>query len=292
MRAIERRFDGETVLRGIDLTLTNGVTVLLGPNGAGKTTLLRVLAGITTPDSGAILCDGVPADPAGHDWHARLGYVPQTYAFAPGLTLAAFLNYVSRLKGLPDDISVARIAAVLTVTGLTGSAERPLDQLSGGQRRLVGLAQALLSSPQVLLLDEPTVGLDPEARQQVLSLLTLLGRERVVLVSTHIVADAESLAGRLALLSDGRIVHDGTVESLLTAARGSVWDAEIAASELAAYEERLGEALVGQRRLGDGRVRLRLVGQRPESLPATPADPGIEEACLYALAAAKRERPA
>jgi ABC-2 type transport system ATP-binding protein len=290
MRAIRKQLAGANVLRGVDLTLTDGVSVLLGPNGAGKTTLLRVLAGIATPDSGVVLCDGIPIDPTSRAWHARLGYVPQTYTFAPGLTLVAFLRYVSRLKGLPDDLAAARTTAVLTVTGLTGLAERPLDQLSGGQRRLVGLVQALLTSPQVLLLDEPTVGLDPEARQQVLSLLTMLGRERIVLVSTHIVADADPLAGRLALLAAGRIVHDGTVDSLLTAARGSVWETEIAASELAAHEGLLGEALVGQRRTGDGRVRLRLLGQRSAALAVTPAEPGIEEAYLYALAAAKRGR--
>jgi GTPase SAR1 family protein len=133
MRAIRKQFAGENVLRGVDLTLTDGVTVLLGPNGAGKTTLLRVLAGIATPDNGVILSNGTPISPTSREWHARLGYVPQTYTFAPGLTLIAFLRYVSRLKGLPDDLAAARTAAVLTVTGLTASAERPLDRLSGGR---------------------------------------------------------------------------------------------------------------------------------------------------------------
>ncbi len=281
---------GRLALRGVTFRLDPGVSILVGPNGAGKTTLLRVLAGFLAPTFGTVTwCDlPVTANPVAY--RDILGYLPQQFRPYPDQTPRQFLAYLGRLKAIPDGLLAARAEEVLALTGLQGSvAGRPCATLSHGEARRLGLAQALLNDPHLLLLDEPTTGLDPEGRVQVLELIQDLGRDKVILFSTHTPADAARFAGHILDLDRGRLIADDDGTTFVTSARGHVWRGPLSGSEVADLREAPGVALVAQVPAGDGRTfRARLVSvddaALASALPATAlrrlerVDPDFEEA--------------
>ncbi len=224
--AVGRRYGGTWALRDASLTLGPGVTGLLGPNGAGKTTLLRILATALPPSTGSLALLGLnPAVPTQQTRiRRRLGYLPQELGFPRGFTAFEFVDYIAVLKewtrpeGRHEEAS-----RVLDLVGLTGSAAKRIRALSGGQRRRLGLAQALLGSPQILVLDEPTTGLDPEQRATLRAVLAEVAREAVVVLSTHQTEDLAALCERVVLLDAGRVNYDGTVIDFVGQAAGRVW---------------------------------------------------------------------
>ncbi len=213
-------------LKEIDLTIPSGMFGLLGPNGAGKTTLMRILAGILRPSTGSVRIGG-------HDLKTNegrlavkrmLGYLPQELGLYPDLSAAEFLDYVGILKGMKNSAQRrARVKELLDLVGLAEVANRPLKAFSGGMKRRIGIAQALLNDPQLLIVDEPTAGLDPEERIRFRNLLVNLAGDRSVLLSTHIVEDIAQTCPRLAVLAAGRVIFQGETSGLLDAARGKVW---------------------------------------------------------------------
>lgn len=217
---------GVHALAGVDLTIPTGMFGLLGPNGAGKTTLMRILAGILNPNSGTVHVG--PHDlgrPASRVAVKRtLGYLPQELGLYPDLSGREFLDYIAILKGMNDRAHRgSRVKELLGLVGLDDAAGRELKTYSGGMKRRVGIAQALLNDPRLLIVDEPTAGLDPEERIRFRNLLVSLAGDRTVLLSTHIVEDVAQTSHRVALLAAGRVVFHGSTSGLAAMARGKVW---------------------------------------------------------------------
>jgi len=224
--SVGRRYGSTWALREASFTLGPGVTGLLGPNGAGKSTLLRVLATALPPTTGTVsLLGHDPAVPAQQTGIRRqLGYLPQELGFPRGFTAFEFVDYVAVLKEWTQpDARHEEVARVLDAVGLTHSAAKRIRALSGGQRRRLGLAQALIGSPRILVLDEPTTGLDPEQRATLRAVLAEVAREAVVVLSTHQTEDLAALCERVILLDGGRVNYDGTVVDFVGQAAGRVW---------------------------------------------------------------------
>ena len=213
-------------LKGIDLTINEGMFGLLGPNGAGKTTLMRILAGIVNPTQGGALVEGnnISTETGKLAVKSMLGYLPQELGLYPDLSAREFVDYMAILKGMEESRSRAqRVAAVLDMVGLSEHAGRRLKGFSGGMKRRVGIAQALVNQPRILIVDEPTAGLDPEERIRFRNLLVDLASGRVVILSTHIVEDIAQTCSDMAVLSEGRIRFHGSPAELIQAAEGKVW---------------------------------------------------------------------
>src|SRR5579859_935756 len=191
-------------LRGVNLSLGSGVLGLLGPNGAGKSTLMRILATITRATGGRVLWNGMDIAKNPDSLRGVLGYLPQDFGIYPNLSAIEFLEYLAAVKQIPSRTARQRIAELLELVNLVEAARRPLGGFSGGMRQRVGIAQALLSDPQLLIVDEPTGGLDPEERLRFRNLLSDLGGDRIVILSTHIVSDVEATASSIALIDQGR----------------------------------------------------------------------------------------
>jgi len=259
---------------GVSLDLSAGVVGLIGHNGAGKTTLMQMIATLTRPSSGQILFDGVDIVARPEAIRARLGYLPQDFGVYPNLSALEFMQYFAALKGVRDQ---ARIRHLLELVNLHDHAKKPAAAFSGGMRRRLGIAQALLNDPDILIVDEPTAGLDPEERLRFRNLLGELGFKKLVIMSTHIVSDVESIAGRLAIMNKGRLVACETPDAILDKARGKVWSADLGTSDYEALRDKV-HVLQAQRR-GDV-VALRIAHPHAPCPGACAAEPSLEEALM------------
>jgi ABC-2 type transport system ATP-binding protein len=263
-------------LRGIDLAIPSGMFGLLGPNGAGKTTLMRILAGILHPTRGTIRVgdyDGT-SDRGRVAIKRVLGYLPQELGLYPDLSAREFLDYIAILKGMDNRRARRqRVEELLETVALSQVANRKLKTYSGGMKRRVGIAQALLNNPQLLIVDEPTAGLDPEERIRFRNLLSELAGERTVLLSTHIVEDIAQTAQRLAVLTSGQVIFHGTTAGLVEAARGLVWTMTLPSG---ATKPEGDLTVVSTLHLGNA-VQYRVVGRPAPSVPSTQAEPSLED---------------
>lgn len=273
-------------LRGVDCELAPGVVGLLGPNGAGKSTLLRIVATITTASEGRVLWNGVDVARQPDAVRGILGYLPQDFGIYPNLTPREFLAYLAAAKGLPRKLARERIEALLDLVHLRDEANRRLGGFSGGMRQRVGIAQALLGDPQLLVVDEPTTGLDPEERVRFRNLLSDLSGERIVVLSTHIVPDVESVATDLVVIDRGRLVAHEPPERLLAAVEGKVWQWIVASAELAEVRERFQISSTLRRSAG---VEVRAVAETPPTADARAVPPTLEDGYLWRIARHRRE---
>ncbi len=219
---LTKRYGKQFALDDVTVEFDVGVQALLAPNGAGKTTLIRLVTGLAQPTDGQVLFDGMDIHDLGADYRALLGYLPQQFGFYPRFTVRRFLRYLAALKGLPRAGVDDRIDEVLDLVALSEVAERTMRTLSGGMIQRVGIAQALLNDPAVLVLDEPTTGLDPKERVRFRSVISRLAADRIVVFSTHIVGDIEALASHVLLLRQGRLVTQGRPHELTTRLAGRV----------------------------------------------------------------------
>ena len=274
----EKRGIKEAV-RDVSLHLTPGIWGLLGANGSGKTTLMRMLCGIMQPTSGCILCDGLDISLSGGSYRERLGYLPQEFGFYPEFTVRRYLEYIAALKGLPDDTANPRITKLLTQLTLDEVRDKRIVKLSGGMKRRVGIAQALLNEPELLILDEPTSGLDPGERVRFRNLLSELSRDRIVLISTHIVSDVEYIAAHIAIMKEGGILLTGTPPELISRMHGQVCECVIPPETLARCEQNL--HIVNLRNEEDGRLRIRYLGGSDEMPGAVSCAPCLEDLFLH-----------
>ncbi len=206
IESLNKRFGEVWATRDLSLTLEPGIVGLLGPNGAGKSTLMRMIATVTRPTSGTIWFDGVDTRKDPHRLRRVLGYLPQDFGIYPHLNAVEFLEYMAALKGLARREASARIGSLLELLNLGAARRRALGTFSGGMRQRVGIAQALLNDPKLLIVDEPTTGLDPEERVRFKTLLTDLSGERIIILSTHICSDVESVAHKVAIVAQGRLL--------------------------------------------------------------------------------------
>ena len=205
---VTKQYGPKIAVDRISLTLTPGVTGLLGANGAGKTTLMRMLCGILRPTSGSISLDGLDVSTEGY--RAVLGYLPQDFGYYPSFSALYFLLYLGALKGMERKQAKERSLELLEVVGLSEVARKKIRTFSGGMKQRLGIAQALLNHPKLLILDEPTAGLDPKERVRFRTLIEEQGKESIVLLSTHIVSDVEHIAGRILMVKDGQLIYDGS----------------------------------------------------------------------------------
>ncbi len=263
-----------TAVSDVSLRLAPGVVGLIGHNGAGKTTLMQMIATLTKPGSGRILFDGTDVVAKPDAIRNRLGYLPQDFGVYRNVTALEFMRYFAALKGVRDPACIRRL---LELVNLHDQAHRMASTFSGGMLRRLGIAQALLNDPDILVVDEPTAGLDPEERLRFRNLLADLGFDKLVIISTHIVSDVESIAGQLAIMRSGRLVACDTPDAILGRARGQVWSASVAADE---YEIlRTTTHVLHALRQGE-RVSLRIAHPTLPCAGAQPCEPSLEEALM------------
>jgi ABC-type multidrug transport system ATPase subunit len=272
-----KAYKGVQALQDFNLKLTPGILGLLGPNGAGKSTLMRMLATITKPTQGTILWNGrdVVKDP--EPLRSVLGYLPQDFGVYPNLSAQEFLEYMAAIKGMRGAKARRKISDLLDLVNLREAARRPLGGYSGGMRQRVGIAQALLNDPQLLIVDEPTVGLDPEERVRFRNLLSDLSGERIVILSTHIVSDVESTATDIAILHKGHLKVHLRPEQLLKQMEGCVWEWTVTSQELPALKQHF--LVSGTIRHMEG-IDVRAVSQTRPCPEARPVTPNLEDVYL------------
>jgi ABC-type multidrug transport system ATPase subunit len=263
-----------TAVDGVSLTLERGVVGLIGHNGAGKTTLMQMVATLTRPTRGQILFDGVDIAAKPDAIRRRLGFLPQDFGVYPNLTALEFMQYFAALKGVRDP---ARIRRLLELVNLHDHAHRPAAGFSGGMRRRLGIAQALLNDPDILIVDEPTAGLDPEERLRFRNLLGELGFNKLVIMSTHIVSDVETVASELAIMKGGKLIAFETPATMLDNARGQVWSASVDAGDYDALRTRV--HVLQAQHMG-AQIRLRIAHPHSPCAGAELAEPSLEEALM------------
>ncbi len=272
---------GVRAIDGIDFQIGKGTFGLLGPNGAGKTTLMRILVTLIQPTSGEVMIgEHRLSDAAGKQAVKKLlGYLPQELGLYPDLSAEEFVDYAAILKGLRDPVARRqRVAEMLEVVGLSGDRSRKLKTFSGGMKRRVGIAQAIVNDPQLIIVDEPTAGLDPEERIRFRNLLAQLGRDRTVLLSTHIVEDIAQTCQKVAVQVKGRIIFTGTPSQLAHQAEGSVWQIEQQAGDPAPEDLQV----VGMSHHESG-VAYRVVGQANGHQYARPVSPNLEDGYVWLM---------
>jgi ABC-type multidrug transport system ATPase subunit len=271
---------GHQAVAEVGLKLGPGIVGLLGPNGAGKSTLMRVLSTLARATSGRVLWRGEDIARKPDALRTELGYLPQDFGVYEALSAREFLAFLATVKGLPARAVAARVDECLEMVGLHDVADRRLGDYSGGMRQRVGIAQALLNDPRLLIVDEPTVGLDPEERVRFRHLLAELAGQRLVILSTHIVSDIEASAGELAVMAGGQLRFHGTPEALIGGAQGHVWDWTVSAEQLADVRAKFRVSRAQRRAHG---VEVRVVGERAPSDDATPVAADLEDAYLWLL---------
>jgi len=267
-------------LQEFSLDVQPGILGLLGPNGAGKSTFMRMLATITKPTEGTVLWDDVDIVKSPDTMRAVLGYLPQDFGVYPNLNAVEFLEYIAAIKGLDAKSAKKRIDELLQVVNLVDAAKRPLGGYSGGMKQRVGIAQALLNNPQLLIVDEPTVGLDPEERVRFRNLLSDLSGERIVILSTHIVSDVEATATRIAMINKGRLLRDAAPEGLLKELEGKVWKWTVSSAELPALKQQY--VISGTIRRSEG-VEIRVVSGDQPNVQAVNVSPNLEDVYLFLI---------
>jgi len=271
---------GFKALDSVDLNITNGMFGLLGPNGAGKSTLMRILVTLMKPTSGQVLVDGKDISGYRKEIRKMVGYLPQDFRFFAKLKSWEFLDYAARLGGMNSKKERGmRVDEMLESVGLFEFRNRMANKLSGGMKRRLGIAQALITGPSMIIVDEPTTGLDPEERIRFRNLLSDLGRsETIIVLSTHIVGDISSTCNQMALLNEGKLIYHGTPDHLVEQAEGYVWRAEVSQLE---YETLKTDVPIISTIPSGGGWEVQFVGEKPQGIEAMKVDPNLEHAYVH-----------
>ncbi len=275
---LTKQYKQKLAVDRIDLELKCGVYGLLGANGAGKTTLMRMICDIQEPTSGEIFCNGQNIREMGEEYRDLLGYLPQNFGYYPEFTAWKFLLYIASLKGLGREQAAVRALYLLDMVGLADQKKRKIKTFSGGMKQRLGIAQAMLNEPEILILDEPTAGLDPKERVRFRNLISSFSKDKIVLLSTHIVSDVEYIADEILVMKDGRLIHRGAPEVVTKEAKGLVWECKVDSEDVDYYVERYN---VGNlKNIGEQTV-LRIISDACPCEGAVEADPTLEDLYLY-----------
>ena len=274
---LTKEFSGTRAVDSVNETLTRGVYGLLGVNGAGKTTLMRMLTTLLQPSSGSITWDGEDIFAMEGRFRSILGYLPQEFGFYPNFTVEDYLQYIASIKGLRPAVAKQRVKELLSQVGLSKARNKKMKNLSGGMKRRAGIAQAMLNDPKLLILDEPTAGLDPNERIRFRNLISELAEDRVVLLSTHIVSDVEYIAGKIFLMKDGRIAVSGTAQELIASMPEQVWACQVPKTRIDAYLKALKVSNVKTTPEG---AELRIVSAEQPTDDAVRVQPTLEDVFL------------
>ena len=279
LQNITKKYSDKVAVNDVSLSIEKGITGLLGANGAGKTTLMRMIADIIKPDAGSITYDGVPISVLDSEYRNIFGYLPQEFGFYPEFTVIDYLDYMAALKGLTKADSKRKIDSLLEQMTLTDVRRKKIRKLSGGMRRRVGIAQALLNDPEILILDEPTAGLDPGERIKFRQLLSEFSQDRIVLISTHIVSDVEYIATRQAIMKDGKIIRDGSTDTLIKEMDGKVWECTVDNRNIKELEKAL--QIVNLKNVSSDRTEIRFISDTQTINNASNVSPRLEDLYMW-----------
>ena len=275
---LTKDFDGFKAVNNFSYSLDCGVYGLLGVNGAGKTTLMRMLTTLMHPTSGQITWDGEDVFAMDGKYRMLLGYLPQDFGYYPDFSVYDYLMYIAALKGIRPTIAKQRVKELLKQVGLVKARNKKMKTLSGGMKRRAGIAQAMLNDPKILILDEPTAGLDPSERIRFRNLISELSEDRIVLLSTHIVSDIEYIANDILLMKDGQLVISGTSEEIIDSMPESVWIAHVSKSSIDACLKRF---KVSNVKNIPGGAELRIISRKQPTENAVQVDATLEDVFLY-----------
>ena len=275
---VQKNFKDKEAVKSVNYSFTNGVYGLLGENGAGKTTLMRLVCGVLKPTSGKICCDEIEIASLGAGYRNLLGYLPPDFGYYGDFTAERFLRYMAALKALPQEYAESRIDELLDMVELKSVKKKKLKTFSGGMLRRIGIAQALLNDPRILILDEPTAGLDPKERVRFRNMISSLGKNRIVILSTHIVTDVDYIADRILIMKEGRIIKEGTEQEVRDHVEGSVWECTVSEREAGRLSS---EFIVSNMRSAGENIMLRIISRRQPVEDAKNVEPVLEDAYLY-----------
>lgn len=275
---LTKKFEQFTAVNQMTFTMNNGVYGLLGVNGAGKTTLMRMLCTLLKPSQGNITWNGMDIFEMGGEYRKLLGYLPQDFGFYPEFTVKDYLLYITTIKGMKSSIAKKRVKELIAQVGLEKVANKKMKKLSGGMKRRAGIAQAMLNNPQILILDEPTAGLDPNERIRFRNLISELSEDRIVLLSTHIVSDIEYIANEILLMKEGQLLQRGTVEELVSTMDEKVWSCYV-------EKEQVSEVMkiykVANMKAESKGAQVRIISSQKPLLDAEWAEASLEDVFLY-----------
>lgn len=276
---LSKQFKDKTAVDDVCLSLTPGIWGLLGANGAGKTTLMRMIAGILRPTRGNIFYDGKDIYTMGEEYRNLFGFLPQEFGYFQDFTVKDYLEYVAALKDVPAKETGDKIDSLLHTLTLTDVKNKKIIKLSGGMKRRVGIAQAMLNDPEILIMDEPTAGLDPGERVRFRNLISEFSHGRIVLISTHIVSDIEYISTQNAIMKAGKILNAGTTDQLVKQVAGKVWTCVVPAEKMTMYEMQL--RIINQRSEGSNRVAIRYLSDEAKTSDSVLAPPRLEDLYLW-----------
>ena len=275
---VTKQYGTKRAVDRLNLSMKVGVYGLLGANGAGKTTLMRLLCDILNPTSGEIRYDGQNIHVMGEEYRSLLGYLPQNFGYYPEFTAEKFMLYMAALKGLNRSFAKNRTEELLRLVGLEKERRKKIKTFSGGMKRRLGIAQAMLNEPEILILDEPTAGLDPKERVRFRNLISSFSKDKIVLLSTHIVSDVEYIADKIFLMKEGQILKEGTPEEITAQMNGLVWECEVDEKRAAELEYRY--TIVNMKKK-NGAIELRIVSDTKPDEAAISVDAALEDMYLY-----------
>ena len=278
LNRLTKRYKDKTAVDSLFAELTPGVYGLLGANGAGKTTLMRMVCGILNPTSGNVTLDGRDTLAMGEGYRDLLGYLPQDFGYYPVFTAMDYLMYVAALKGLTKRAAKVRANELLEIVSLQTVANKKIRAFSGGMRQRLGIAQALLNDPKILVLDEPTAGLDPKERVRFRNLISEISKDKIVLFSTHIVSDVEYIAGTILVMKDGRLIHQGKPDEITASINGYVWECRADPREAELLSAKY---TVSNIRHEGNQDMLRIVSEEKPCENAVQVEPTLEDLYLY-----------
>lgn len=276
---LTKQFGSKTAVKDLNITLTNGVYGLLGANGAGKTTLMRLLCNLQAPTSGQIFLGGKNIAGLGERYRALLGYLPQHFGYYPDFSAQDFLLYVSALKGLEEKAARKKSKELLEAVGLSREAKQKIKTFSGGMKQRLGIAQAMLNDPHILILDEPTAGLDPKERVRFRNLISAFSKDRIVILSTHIVSDVEFVAEDIIMMKAGQVLHFGNPQKIVSEIDGKVWECTVPTDSAEKYAAAYNTSNL--RHTGENRTVLRIIADCPPMGNAVRVQPTLEDLYLF-----------
>ena len=276
---LTKKFGSKTAVNDLNITLSNGVYGLLGANGAGKTTFMRLLCNIQNPTSGKVLLNGKNIVGLGEQYRNLLGYLPQNFGYYPDFTALDFLLYDATLKGLNERTARKKSKDFLEAVALSAESNHKIKTFSGGMKQRLGIAQAMLNDPRILILDEPTAGLDPKERVRFRNLISAFSKDRIVILSTHIVSDVEFIAEEIVMMKSGQIVHFGKPQEITSEINGQVWECLVPTAYAEKYAATYNTSNL--RNTDNNQTILRIIADRPPMENAVRVQPNLEDLYLF-----------
>lgn len=277
LERLSKQFKNRIAVENVNAELTEGIYGFLGANGAGKTTLMQMICGIVAPTSGEVKLNGKNVTEMGEQFRDLLGYLPQEFGYTPGFTAEDFMLYIASVKGLDPRYARRRTRELMKLVSLEGDMKRKIRTFSGGMKRRLGIAQALLNDPKILIMDEPTAGLDPKERAYFRNVIAEMAQDKIIIISTHIVSDIEYISDQVIIMKKGRFILQGTTEELTAEAEGMVWSCRVPVREWAAFEN--SHTVVNSRNLGE-LVEARVISPERPCADAEQAEPTLEDLYL------------